>query len=98
MKKRKKESIRNSVLNTTAKLRTVCEVHREMWDIIDQLEDVDIKKQLRDRIIVAYDMGKRMNAKLKSYKKDWDRDMWEKNLDIVVDRKYRKKRKKEEKK
>jgi len=37
-------------------------------------------------------MGKRMGKKLKSYKKDWDKDMWEKNLDIKQDRKYRKER------
>jgi len=87
------KEIKNSILNTTSKFRTICEVHREMWDIIDQLKNEDIKNQLRDRIMVAYDMGKRMDKRLKFYKKDWDSNMWEKNLDSGVDRKYRKKRK-----
>ena len=36
MDENKKNSVKNSILNTTATLRTVCEIHREMWDIIDK--------------------------------------------------------------
>jgi len=48
MDENRKKQYEKEISLTSASIRTVCEVHQEMWDIIDQLEDVDIKKQLRD--------------------------------------------------
>ena len=76
----------------TNSLRTICEVHREMWDIIEDIEDETVKEKLQERLITVYDMGERMTRKLREYKKEWDGGFWEKNLDSKEDEERRKKK------
>jgi hypothetical protein len=62
--------------------RTICEVHREIYDATDD-------QRIRDLVIDAFIMGKKMDDKLKSYKQDWDAGFYELNNDRAEDRKKR---------
>jgi len=72
--------------------RTLCEVLREIWDIIDVVKEEDLRQELQARIVVAYDMGKRMSRKLREYKHGWDEGFWEDNHDREADLRRRSKR------
>lgn len=67
--------------NRTSKLRTICEVHREIYDKI--LEDKTIKNKTANNMInllnEAYIMAKKMNNKLRQYKHNYDDDWWQQN-------------------
>jgi hypothetical protein len=68
--------------------RTICEVHREIYDATDGLPD-EVKNQIRELVIDAFIMGKKMDNKLKAYKADWDSGFYELNEDRAEDRKKR---------
>jgi len=57
-------------------LLTICEVHRQIYAGI--LSDRP-KDELIELLEKAYSMGKRMDAKLRQYKFDYDEGWWEKN-------------------
>ena len=58
--------------------RTICEVHRELYDIaVTQLSGLPCFKEVTSRLEEAYLMGKKMNAKLRQYKYNYDDDWWE---------------------
>ena len=72
--------------NTAFRKRTICEVLREINDLIDDSDDIILIKLIKKRLVEAMDMAKRMNKKLIKYKRDWDEDMdWEPNLDYKED-------------
>jgi len=51
------------------KFRSICEVHREIHDLVYESGTTDaIKEILLDRVEEAYNMAKRMNNKLVEYK------------------------------
>ena len=54
-------------------IRTICEVHREMYDLLQE-EKID-RKQLVDLLQEAYGLGKKMDAKLRQYKFNYN-DGW----------------------
>ena len=80
--------------DTWAGKRTICEVMREIIGITDEMKhmmplgyyrtipmlekayDVSIRAQ------EAAQMAKRMDAKLREYKTDWDRGFWENAISI----------------
>jgi hypothetical protein len=52
----------------TANRRTICEVHKEIHDIVfEYIPDEDIRRLALAKVDDAYDMGKRMDKKLKEY-------------------------------
>lgn len=57
--------------------RTICEVVRELHDIIDQ-DNVEIVSRLEE----ITHMSKRMVAKLTEYKKEWKDGFFEVNTDM----------------
>ena len=58
--------------------RTICEVHRELYDIaVMHLQGSPHLKSITDKLEEAYWMGKRMNAKLRQYKNNYDEGWWE---------------------
>ena len=67
-------------------LRTICEVHREIYDIIHATENNELKDLLNE----AYVMAKKMDAKLRQYKNNYDDGWWEKEKDQVVKEKIEK--------
>jgi len=62
------------------KLRTICEVHREIYDIIYDQDNEELKDLLNE----AYGLAKKMDAKLRQYKNNYDNDWWERERAEVV--------------
>ena len=60
--------------------RTICEVHREMFDICETLPD-PVKSRIQNLVIEAFIMGKKMDAKLREYCAAWDEGFYAVNTD-----------------
>jgi hypothetical protein len=58
--------------NRTSPFRTICEVHREIYDILHPLREKPKFAKAITLLEEAYLMAKKMNDKLFEYKKDWD--------------------------
>jgi len=58
--------------------RTICEVHREIYDIICEINDDDTKNLLQEKVEEAFNMAKKMDAKLRQYKFNYDDEWWQK--------------------
>lgn len=72
-------------LKTSFQFRTVCEVTREIYDIICANKDVignDVFEQIHERLKEQIVMQKKMDARLKHYKSDW---LFDEKLVIVCD-------------
>lgn len=65
--------------------RTICEVHREIYDATEEMSE-PLRKLVRNLVIDAFIMAKKMDTKLKAYKADWDADFYERNADRQYDR------------
>lgn len=74
-------------LRGTCKLRTICEVLREIQDYAVRLRGPYLRhgQEIVKRLIEAEAMGKRMAGKLYEYNKQFDRGWWEKNADYEAD-------------
>lgn len=73
-----------SAMKRASSWRTICEVHREIYDLCDGLPDV------RELVLEAFIMGKKMDAKLREYKYNWDDEFYERNENHRADSKRRK--------
>ena len=69
--------------------RTICEVHREMYDILFEDLTSDRREDVLSRLEEAYGMAKKMDAKLRQYKNDYDNDWWEVERKEVIKEKLR---------
>jgi len=80
---KKQPSVKNP---RTSPHRTICEVHREMYEVFlnDPTVDVDFSNKMIDLIEEAYIMAKKMNAKLSQYKNNWDESFWEKQRAEII--------------
>ena len=72
-----------ALMKRASSWRTICEVHR---DIYDATQD----EKIRDLVLEAFVMGKKMDAKLREYKADWDAGFYLPNEDHRADSKRRK--------
>jgi len=83
-----------------ANFRTICEVHREIYDILNDDETLEFK--VKDEIIElleeAYLMAKKMNGKLHQYKKNYDDGWWEKQKQSIIKEKLKLRHAKQNKK
>ncbi len=71
--------------------RTICEVHREIHDeLYDNLQDHPSYEMLLAKLEEAYGMAKKMDAKLRQYKNNYDDNWWEKEKVKIVDEKIEK--------
>lgn len=68
--------------------RTICEVHRELYDIaVEHLRGSPQFPAITQKLEEAYLMGKKMNAKLRQYKHNYDDGWWEQvSREIVADK------------
>jgi hypothetical protein len=66
------KSVKTGIVN---KKRTICEVHREIYDIL--CEDKEKNKLVIDLLEEAFIMGKKLNYKLRQYKSNYDDNWWE---------------------
>ena len=65
--------------------RTICEVHREMYDIMyNNLRLNPHYADLTAKLDEAYQMAKKMDAKLRQYKNNYDAGWWEKEREEVI--------------
>ena len=65
--------------------RTICEVHREIWDIIDaEIQDKALTERLFEKLEESYFMAKKMDGKLRQYKFNYDNDWWEKEKPNIL--------------
>lgn len=76
-------------MKRASSFRTICEVHREMFDLCDELSEPQ-KSAFQNLVIEAFIMGKKMDAKLREYKADWDAGFYELNRDHRQDSARRK--------
>lgn len=67
-----------------SEFRTICEVHREIHDILinDKSISDEVSDKLTELLQEAYVMAKKMNNKLRQYKNNYDEGWWEKNRNI----------------
>lgn len=77
-------------------IRTICEVHREIYDIIMDDKNIDSKlaNELIELLEEAYQMAKKMNHKLRQYKYNYDDEWWEKTRDEIIKEKLKRRGKK----
>lgn len=76
-------------LRRASSFRTICEVHREIFDLVESLPSPQ-KEKCQNLILEAFIMGKKMDFKLREYKADWDAGFYELNTDRRADRQRRK--------
>jgi len=76
--------------NPMSKFRTVCEVLREINDLVQK--DSKRDKVIRKKLAEAEKMAKRMSLKLEWYNKNFIQEEFEKNEDAEKDYKRRKKK------
>jgi hypothetical protein len=65
-----------------SKRRTICEILREINDIVGEMPE---NKMLIGLITEAFGMAKKMDRKLREYKDDWDKGLYTKNEDYQQD-------------
>lgn len=62
--------------------RTICEVLREINDILRNTEYHD---KIFSKLQECESMAKKMSKKLREYNREYDKDWWEKNVDYEQD-------------
>lgn len=71
-----RKQIQRRITAQPCEIQTICEVHRRMYRIIMARDPND---QLIPLLHTAFDMAKRMNAKLKQYNEHYDDGWYEKH-------------------
>ena len=66
----------------TNRIRTVCEVIREINDVLQTLPESGQKKELKEKLDEAYGMVKRMDRKLHEYKHGYNKDWYPGNHNL----------------
>ena len=67
-------------------MRTICEVHREIYDIlIDEYPNEQVLELLNESFVMA----KKMNLKLRQYKNNYDDGWWEKSRKKIINEKLK---------
>ena len=56
--------------NQSEPAQTICEVHRRLWRLADRVDDKEISAELKALIEIGYDMAKRMDERLRKYRKE----------------------------
>jgi len=69
--------------------RTICEIHREMYDILFEDLTTERREEVLSRLEEAYGMAKKMDAKLRQYKNNYDDNWWEQERASVIEEKLR---------
>lgn len=68
--------------------RSICEVHRELYDLAHaHLRDPYTLQVFTEKLEEAYTMAKKMQAKLRQYKGNYDEGWWERQREEIVNAK-----------
>ena len=67
--------------------RSICEVHRELYDLAHANLSGAALAEFTAKLEEAYTMAKKMQAKLRQYKGNYDEGWWERqSAEIVADK------------
>jgi len=76
-------SVKDKTIN---KKRSICEVHRQIYDAVNDAAISDEEKEkIVDLLEEAYTYGKKMDLKLQQYKHNWSDGWWKKNRKFKVE-------------
>jgi hypothetical protein len=64
--------------------RSICEVHRELYDLAHAHLQGPALQEFTDKLEEAYAMAKKMQAKLRQYKGNYDEGWWERQREEIV--------------
>ena len=79
-----KKSVSDPLYNTNFG-RTICEVHREIYDLMNtHLSGHFMYQEITEKLDESYTMAKKMDAKLRQYKHNYDDGWWEIEKDKVI--------------
>jgi hypothetical protein len=67
-----REAIFHSLTTQASNYLTICEQLRFIYDTVCQIPDKDIRNDLIEKLIDAFNMGKKMNARLARYKREYN--------------------------
>jgi len=71
--------------------RTICEVHREIYDMLyEERLKLTAYDDIIDKLQESFTYAKKMDAKLRQYKNNYDEDWWEKERQEVAKKKLNK--------
>ena len=71
---RRKDDIDKAPPSSVIGKRTICEVHREIYDVI--YEEFPDRKDIIERLEEAYGLAKKMDARLRYYAHNYDDQWW----------------------
>ena len=63
---------------------TICEMHRELYDLAHANLKGEALQAFTDKLEAAYLMGKKMQAKLRQYKGNYDEGWYERQLPEIT--------------
>lgn len=64
-----RKAVRKSLTKEAGRYLTICEQLRFTYDLVHELPDPALKEELTERLIDAFNMGKKMNSRLAHYKR-----------------------------
>ena len=81
-----REPTLDEILVGASPRRYICEIHREIYDLIDTSVNNGIRDKCLDLVAEAYWVGKRMSERLVDFKPKWQaEETWGDNLDYQHD-------------
>jgi|11_taG_2_1085331.scaffolds.fasta_scaffold16247_2 fido (protein-threonine AMPylation protein) len=76
-------------MHTVNKDRTICEVHREIYDgVFEYMGEGPEREEIELKIEEAFMMAKKMDARLRYYAKNYDDGWWEKESAAIRNQKH----------
>ena len=71
--------------------RTICEVHREIYDMLhDEKDNLETYDAIIDKLQESFTYAKKMDAKLRQYKNNYDESWWDIERQEVIKEKLAK--------
>lgn len=64
-----REVLLHSMTRVASNRLTICEQIRFIYDTVFELPEGEVKRDLTDKLLVAFEMGKKMNSRLAHYKR-----------------------------
>jgi len=72
----------DSLIRRTNSHECICEALRLVYDLIDGMEDKELKEKITDRLATAFIMGKKMQDRLAYYQEKYSDDTGNKGSNI----------------
>lgn len=62
--------VRESLTTDAGEFLTICEQLRFIYDLVHGIEDETLREEITERLVDAFQMGKKMNSRLARYKRE----------------------------